>query len=116
MPLETAEHHYREDHPHADDDRPKNVACNVGIKRSNEPSETALLVLSECLGVFVSAWQPPLVGPTGRYNRIMPEGAIWFRANVGSCCGCEHLKGDDCEHLKADDNEIPRERRHATKR
>ena len=39
MPLEAAEHHYREDHTHPEDDRPKNVALNVGIKRPNQLSE-----------------------------------------------------------------------------
>ena len=42
MPLEAAEHQYREDRTYPDDDRPENVARNVGIKRPNEPSETAL--------------------------------------------------------------------------
>src|SRR5882757_4594040 len=78
MPLETAEHHYREDHTHTEDDRPKNVAWNVGIERPDEPSETALLGLLECLG-----WcpfqhgrlrSPALLLTTGKL-----EGAIGFR-------------------------------------
>jgi len=40
MPLEAAEHHYREDHTHPEDDRPKNVALNVGIKRPNQLADS----------------------------------------------------------------------------
>ena len=67
--------------PYPKDDRPKNVARNVGIKRPNEPSEAAVLVLLECLG-----WCPfqhdclRLAGSIVN-NRMKLEGAIWFRTN-----------------------------------
>jgi hypothetical protein len=37
MALEAAEHHWREDRTHPEDDRPKNVARNLGINRPDYP-------------------------------------------------------------------------------
>ena len=59
MPLEAAEHHYREDHTHPEDDRPKNVALNVGIKRPNQLSDVCSLGPRGVPRVVsVSAWPP----------------------------------------------------------
>ena len=97
-PLEAAEHQFLEDHTLPENDRPKNVARNFGVKRPDYPSDACSLGLSwSTWAVSVSAWPPPPRRPNGRYNRNKLKAHSGSLRMSDPCCGCEHLKADDDE-------------------